>query len=231
MRSALSSFGLIALLTVRAWADPLAVYNFDGSSRGAVDVDSNSVATLLTDGPGFKSSIDTTRGNGPASISVNSMQADNANAVTAGDYLSFTISPTSGFALDLTNLSFDFANYTNKKGSKKFPVESFFVRSSLDNFGSNLATQVTATKQSAGKFNTASITLGPAFNNATGSIEFRIYVQDNMNKANRGALLDNITLNGTTIATSPEQVPEPAVWMLMGVGLLIGAQGLRRKRI
>lgn len=203
-------------------ADVLANYTFSGSSRSSFDVDNNSTATAFADGPGFIGTIDTVRGNPTPSIAINSAQTDSTGqtgAVTAEDYFTFTITPSGGVAFNFTSLTFDYANYTN---SGAFPTENFFVRSSVDNFGANLASAVTANVASAGAFTTASVTLGAAFQNVSSPVEFRIYVYDSTTDTAKGALLDNIVLNGAA-------VPEPATYMLLGCGVLVCAQQFRRR--
>jgi hypothetical protein len=218
----------LAILSLRtAHSDTLANYPFTGSSQASTDTDPNSTAGTFGDGSGWTSTIDASRGNVAPSISVVSTLTDGtsqAGAVTANDYWTFTITPSAGMALNLSNLSFDYANYSS---DATFPSETFFARSSQDGFAANLAAGVNASAASAGTFATSSITLGAAFQNVTVPVEFRIYVFDGTTNAARGALLDNIVLSGTTAA-----VPEPATLMMLvlGGGLLASVQRIRGRR-
>lgn len=208
-------------LTTAAQADLVANYSFDGSSRASFDTDLTSVASAFTDGPGWVALIDAARGNPTPSISVDSNQTDSSQggAITANDYYTFTITPNVGVTLNLMTLSFDFANYTNNGA---FPTENIFVRSSLDNFSTNLAGATTVTVASAGTFTNASISLtAPGFQTVTTPIEFRLYIYDGSSNVDKGALLDNVIL---------QSIPEPSVYMLLGVGLLLCGQRFLGRR-
>lgn len=232
-RKLVVSISLTAFLAAASLhAGVVANYSFT-SGRASTDSDPNSTASTFDGGPGFQSGsvdnsfIDTAHGNPAPSIAIDSTFTDGtsgsqASALTNNDYFTFTISPMSGFPINFSSLSFDFANYSS---TSTFPTENFFVRSSADNFGANLASAVTATAISAGAFSSTTIDLSSkaALQNVTTPIEFRIYVYDSTNTAGRGALLDNITVNS---------VPEPSTWAMMiaGAGLLGATQRLRRKR-
>ena len=225
MKKLLLVLALASQWALPAKADVLANFTFSGSSLASFDADPNSTATSFVDGPGFISTIDTARGNPTPSIAIDSNQTDSTTqggAVTSGDYFTFTITPGAGQVLNLTSLTFDYANYTN---SGAYPTENFIVRSSIDNFGANLASAVTSNVASAGTFANANISLTAAqYQNVTSPIEFRFYVYDGTTSIDKGALVDNIVLNGTAL------VPEPATYMLMGLGFLVCAQQFRRKK-
>lgn len=223
MKKILLSLAVVSLFAIRADADILANYPFTGSLRASTDGDPNTSASDISDGVGISSSVDATRGNPSPSITVSADQIDgttNGAAVTANDYISFTLTPGVGVTVNLTSLTLDAFNYTN---DGTFSAESYFLRSSTNGFTTNIGTTQNILAGSNGTITPASFDLsGAAFQGLTSPIEFRLFYQDSGADPDRGLAFDNIILNGTV-------VPEPATWMLMGVGLLLGAQRLRRK--
>ena len=156
MKTAFLIFSVVALAASVARADVLARYTFD-TDLTLSDTDPNSSASAVSDGPGLFSTLDVIRGNPAPALSVNSIFTDGttqATAVTANDYISFTLTPLG--EVDLTSLTFDYANYS---GDGTFPAVTFFVRSSADLFATNVAPAVTAAAGSAGTFANANISL------------------------------------------------------------------------
>jgi hypothetical protein len=216
-------------------ATVLANYDFTTASRASTDTDTNTAASTFDGGPGFQtagvdnSTIDALHGSPAPSVAIDSTFTDGTSqtqAITANDFYTFTLSPVAGFKFSLTSLSFDYSNYS---GTTTFPTENFFVRTSADNFANNLAGAVTVASTTSGTFANANISLtgNASLQNVTGPLEIRIYIYDSTNTAGRGALLDNITVNG--IAT---MVPEPSTWMLTVIGaiaLLSIGRSARRK--
>ncbi len=227
-RQILRIFLVFLALAGVARADVLANYSFTGSVRTSSDSDLFSTAGAIADGPGLTtgSLFDLTRGNPAPSLAIVSTEIDGstqAAAIAANDYITFTLTPLTGFVLNLSSLSFDYANYSN---DGTFPAEGFGLRSSVDNFSANIGAAVIANANSAGAFATSTLSLsGAAFQNLSGAVEFRLYFADATTDADRGALVDNIVINGTSAL-----VPEPAIYMLFGVGALICVQRFRRPK-
>ena len=212
---------LVALFAIagRLDADVLSQYSFTGSVRTSSDADLNSTSTAFIDGPGITGLIDAGRGNPLPSLSadISTTAATQALALSGNDYFTFTITPAGGFQLNLTSITFDSAVFGNI-------TATFFLRSSADNF----ATDLGSTTTSSTTFGNTNISLtGVSFQNVTTALTFRLYVFDNQDTGNRGPLLDNFVLNGMSIL-----IPEPATWatFMVGGGLLVASWGLRRKR-
>ncbi len=212
---------VLALFTMgfRARADVLAQYDFTGSVRTSSDTDLNSSATAFSDGPGLIGTIDTTRGNPLPSLSVDisTTASTQVLAVSGNDYFTFTLTPAGGFALNLTSLTFDSAIFGNI-------TATFFVRSSADNFVSDLG--ITTTTLTGFTGTNISLT-GSAFQNVTAPLTFRVYVFDTADNGNRGDLLDNIIINGSVVL-----IPEPStgITFATGTGFLLCWQRFRRKK-
>lgn len=140
-----------------------------------------------------------------------------ADAVAGDEYFSFTVTPTAGATLDLTDLTFDAA-----RGGGGTP-RGWEVRSSVDGFASSLGTADIPTARPA--LTSFSVNLGAAsFDNLTSAVEFRFYSYSP--NSNNSVEYDNIELNGTAALVA--MVPEPASGLLVIVastGLL-----LRRRR-
>ncbi|HEX8372451.1 MAG TPA: PEP-CTERM sorting domain-containing protein [Chthoniobacterales bacterium] len=214
----------ILALGAAATADVVARYDFSASSAASSDPDANSTASAITVGAGFSSlTFSTTWGNPAPSLSIVSSETDSPNtqggAVTANDYITFTITPNVG-TLSFSSLTVDLANFTT---DGTFPTENFFLRSSRNSFASNIGGAVQVAASSNGAFTNAVFELsGVAFQNIAVPVEFRLYVFDNTTNAARGALIDNITVN---------TVPEPSTYAMLfgGAGLVFVV--MRRKRL
>lgn len=142
---------------------------------------------------------------------------DEAGAVAANDYYTFTATPSAGFSLNLTSLNFDLA-----RSGGSF-TGNLFIRSSLDGFTSNLFSD-TAASGSTG-LTTTGLTLDSSFQNLTTPVEFRFYFADNGTTTTDNSVvfrLDNVVLSGDVI-------PEPGSAALLAFGAL-GLAFRRRAR-
>jgi len=139
-----------------------------------------------------------------------------ADALSAGTYFSFQVAPQSGQTLNLTSLDFSGALYG--AGSAGSYTATFFVRSSLDNYGTTVGNPFSVSYQlnSSPSFTNTSINLTDlSFQNLSGPITFRIYLYDSgIAATNRYVGLDNVVLNGVVI-------PEPTIGLLLGTGLAL----------
>jgi hypothetical protein len=223
MKKVLTSLALLAFATA-VRADVVANYTFTGSSLNSSDTDANSSAGVLSNVGFSAATINTSVGNPSPSIqdvggditnSANNPPTAATNNATT-DYYTFTLTPTG--TLFYTSLTLDAATLNaNAATSNSFNIS---LQTGLDGFMSVNNFVVGA--------NTSFTTLGfdlTGLPSSSAPIEFRIAIRDNTTSASNGIAIDNIILNAQTTAA----VPEPATWMLMGVGLLLGAQRLRRK--
>jgi hypothetical protein len=166
----------------------------------AVGIEISSAATVPVGAPFLR--LDP-QGNSP----------DLATALTNNKYFQFTLTASTGFDLDLTSLTFDVA-----RGGAGTP-RGYGVRSSADNFATNLSTADVGTVRPA--YTPISIPLtGGTFQDLP-SITFRVY---SYSPAGGSSVdYDNIVVNGTVSA-----VPEPATFAALALGTL--ALGFTRRR-
>jgi hypothetical protein len=140
----------------------------------------------------------------------------NTGAINLGAYITWTITPQSGFEVDFLN--FVYTGQTSGTGPN-----SFAFRSSLDGFigdiGAPIATGTTISLAAA------------AFQNITSSIEFRMYAWGATTSAGTFSIND-FTFNGEVVAAPASVVPETTssiIWVgICGmVGLVVAVQKLR----
>lgn len=151
-----------------------------------------------------------------------------ADAVTQGDYLSFEVTPDTGYALSLTALNFD---SLLQNGTTATTLSSTIeLRSSLDGFVGTLG-QVTRSITAYGSgdptavtpWNWNSFALGPAFAQVAGPVEFRLYFADNLDVDSTVVRLDNVAVIGDAVV-----IPEPAaLGVIVCGGLLVLRRGIR----
>ncbi len=134
-------------------------------------------------------------------------------SLTTSTYYSFSLTPSAGFAIN--SVSFTLGSRSTSTGPTSL---SFF--SSADSFTTALATNSSPTDSS---WNLYTFTF-----NSTGApgtpVEFRLYGSGGTSTASNWRT-DDLNL---TVGAVP--VPEPTVYMLLGVGILLcGQRFLRRK--
>lgn len=148
-----------------ALAAELAVFEFHDQTGTQLEQEAATVApgitvSALKRGDGLTLPPET-----PGTFSAAGWSTD-TSAFARNDYLEFTISPDAGSQMTLTELQF--VETVNKKG----PI-AFTVRSSLDQFSSDLIPHVSLDAQSPS--NEHSISLGEDFANLQGPVTFRFY--------------------------------------------------------
>ena len=196
-------------------AATLALYDFTGNVLTSSDTDPDSLAG------DFGSS-------GITNTSVaDTFDFTDADADT-GDYLFFTLTPGTGYTLDLTSLSFT-ALRSKTQGSVLIEA-----RSSLDSYASLLpfsAPPPVAVSKTLGGNSLTAFTIDlsdAAFDTIDSSgITFQLYFTADSNVSSRVTSIDTVTVDGTSSLT-PVGLP-PTVW-LMGSGLL-GLAGISRRAL
>lgn len=139
------------------------------------------LTTFGTDTPGYGSDPSVT--SAPASGAT-----DAASAITADSFLYLSVTPASGYQLDLTSLTFNIA-----RGGAATP-RGYDVRSSVDNYAVTLGTAAIPTQRFT--YTAVSIDLtDSSFQNLTTTTTFRIYLYAPSTTNNID--MDDITLNGS----------------------------------
>lgn len=143
-----------------------------------------------------------------------------AAAITANDYMTFSVTPENGESFDLE--SFTFLGYRGSNGTRAAQNWSLF--SSVGGFATS--TDNIGTGTNASGWNNQIVTLGDEFNNVSTTTEFRLYIYGTSGgPTNSQTIFDKVIVNGVAIA-----VPEPSTLALLGAGLgLLAATGRRRK--
>ena len=117
------------------------------------------------------------------------------DAIADNDYLSFTIAPKPGAALNYSGMGFQV------KVSVTSATANMFLRSSLDNFASDLGA-FSKTGNGAFSFLTTSLS-DPGFTQVLAPIEFRLYFySSDITNANQALRLDDVVFYG-----SPTSLP------------------------
>jgi hypothetical protein len=131
--------------------------------------------------------------------------ADAATAVANGDYMGILISPVAGRSLTLTNFDFQavYGNYQYQVPGAASAV--VFVRSSLDNFTTNVAEFVILPDNLVfpNSWYSNYVALGSEFSNLPGQVEFRLYIYDDSNASQVCVRIDNLYFNGSTAVLPP----------------------------
>lgn len=207
----------LILLTIPAsGALVVADYEFVSSSPASTASYPDATANTFTNGSGLSIIFS----DGWVSTGASSTTNSDAGAVSGDDYFTFTLTPINGASLNLTSLNFGTAFYANASNNY---TAYLFVRSSVDNFATNIGSIISITGQSnttSPSFAQQSLNLsGGIYQNLTTPITFRFYVYDTVSDGSRRIGLNQVMLNA---------IPEPSTagLFLLGAGWLL----LRKRR-
>lgn len=156
----------------------------------------------------------------------------------AGLYFQFVLTPDAGYQLDLNAITLDFGASRGGGAPNSF-TSNLLLRSSVDGYANDIAstpTPVTITNTTSTLTWLTGVSFdlsGPAYDNVSAPLTFRMYIFDNSQKLEEAdktangmiTRLDNITVDGAVSV-----IPEPGTLALLLIGLG-SAVLLRRKRI
>lgn len=222
--AAVAAFAIAAT----AHADVIASYPFTDASPASTDSEPDSTAsdmsaTLAPWDMGFS-------GGGNAYAKSVALAGTTAgDAVTRGNFFSFTVTPDSGKAFDLSSLTYTSIHNPTAGGDTyaNDVTMNFFVRSSVDSYAANVGSTTSVGFSTDGSTDTnVSVDLsGASFQNIADPTTFRLYAFESEEISNdQGARWDDVTLNGAVI-------PEPfsATLLLGGFGALVFLRRRLRK--
>jgi hypothetical protein len=139
-------------------------------------------------------------------------------AETAGDYFSFTITPSSGTTLNLTDFDLSATNLYTSSDAGTYALES-----SVGGFGSGV-TLDTYSATTVG----SDVTLGSAYDDLSGPVEFRLYIYGA--GAYQILALQNESENVGLQIDGSAATPEPGTYALAALGLIALVAMLRSRR-
>lgn len=208
--------------SLSAWPSVLVQYDFGAAGTplatpSAIDANADDVTYSFTAGAGVSSGfgLSTSSGNPVASAYVNSTYLTEAISSSSTDYVTFSLAANTGYHLDLSTLTFAYA-FT---GGDSTQSATFGIRTSVNGFASDVGTINAMRQNTSGSsvvWSSTSVDFSAASFDSLTTIEIRIYLADSGTLTNSFVRLDNVTLNGASVA-----VPEPRVWMLCGVGAVV----------
>lgn len=222
-----------ALIGHSVQAAVIASYQFNSGAVTATTADVDLTAGSFAFATGFTTNTGFSGTGGNAFARVNATAASTlANAITDNDFITVTITPDSGLALNLTSLTVDLG-YSLDGAAVPSGIGvtlNTSVFSSVDGFTApsvlGTKTYTAASQGPTGTFyENLNIDLsGASYQNLSAPLEFRIYFYDSTSAISQPIhRIDNFTLNGSVDTL----IPEPSAAALGGLGLLFL---LRRRR-
>lgn len=129
--------------------------------------------------------------------------------MATNSYLEFTLSANEGYEIDFDSLSVDL----QMAGTLTNSPDSWFVRSSLDGYGTTIGTVINPTQG----FETYIVDLsGASYQNVTEPITFRLYVYGGVTNSSSSLRHDNLTVSGSVV---PQEEPRKGtIIMISSIG-------------
>lgn len=150
-------------------------------------------------------------------------QSTFAGSIAGNDYISFTITPASGYSISLSSLTY----YAEKTSSTS--TFNVYLTSNQTGFNTSSALDTYTFTSSSPPVHSVTLT-SPGLQNVTSSIEFRLYGTTTATtetfRIRDLSSSSDLTINGTVSA-----VPEPSIYAaLMGAAALVGTALHRRRQ-
>ncbi|HYF30206.1 MAG TPA: Ig-like domain-containing protein [Chitinophagaceae bacterium] len=192
-----------------ATAQQLGIYEFTGT--GACPNQNPAVTTQ----PGNATFSNFSTVNAVCNARANVYEFDDWNrngTINLNEYHQFSITANAGYGLNLTSLSFSHRVSDNNN-------TRWILRSSLDNYSSNIASNATDNNQQ-----TATVTLPASFARIAG-VTFRLYIID-ADDNDTYWTIDNVALNGSVMAVPADPAnPSSNSPQCTGTGVTLTANG------
>jgi hypothetical protein len=217
------SLGLLLASTITTARAQLVAWNVSGINAGstnpfsATTVGTNISSGSMTLGSGITAST------GASSFGGSGFDTLSLTAAIAGnDYISFTLTPSSGFAFDASSLSLTFglATATAFNVALLTSATGFSAGNAVWSFSFNTASPATQTVTLSGV---------SALQNVSSSTEFRLYGYRDTSGSSTFRIRDltgnDLSLSGSTISA----IPEPSTYATAIGALIFGYILLRRR--
>ncbi|RYG13961.1 MAG: hypothetical protein EOO07_17205 [Chitinophagaceae bacterium] len=116
----------------------------------------------------------------------------NSTAIDTDEYFSFTLTPSAGYKINFVSLSLNHVHSANAP-------DTYVLRSSVDNYSTNIATGNFGTSNTANVLSLADATL----QGITNAVTFRLYYYGSSSTAVTGGVsIYNFTFNGSVVSTT-----------------------------